>query len=65
MEQIVLMDDDSSYSTFSEYLNAMQSTKYAGGTEFWVLAKSLGRRIAVYVPEGAGYREIVTYGRVF
>ena len=65
MEQIVLMDDDSSYSTFAEYVSAMSTTKYAGATEFWILSKTLNRKISIYItdPQSGGYKELVTYGK--
>lgn len=61
------MDDDSSYSTFAEYVSAMSTSKYAGATEFWVLSKTLNRRISIYIkdPQTGGYKELVTYGKFY
>ena len=63
MEQVVLMDDDASYSTFQEYLNLMRNSKYAGSTELWVLSRHLKKTIKVYIQEGGGFREMVTFGK--
>lgn len=57
------MDDDPSYSTFAEYLTLMRNSKYAGSTELWVLSKHFKRTIKVWIQEGSGFREIVTYGK--
>jgi len=60
LEQLVLMKD-AKYPTFSEYIQAMSRSDYAGETEFLLLSNKLGITISVFHHTGS-FEHLITYG---
>jgi len=63
VEQVITMDPQSKHDSFNDYLRAMSQSAYAGEVELWLIAKTLGVRIAVWKPEKGSFKHLATYGQ--
>ena len=62
VEQLVTMDPDGRHDNFTNYLEGMKRSDYAGEVEINLLAENLKKPIFVYKTERNIYRKIATYG---